>query len=354
MQTRQMPKVPKSPPLMYAGDVPPSDPPVEPPRAKRRWARRLVVIVGTVAVLGAGWVALSAWLMSSSIERIPSSELLSLDATSSGPVNYLLVGSDSREDLPEELGGFFGDFAGKRTDVIMIAHVADGRLQLLSLPRDLKVDIPGHGVNRVNASFALGGPDLLVHTVKEYLDMPIHHYIEVGFGDFSNVVDQLGGVDIDFPYSARDNKSGLSVEAGTTHLDGPGAVAFVRSRSYEELRGGSWVGANQSDIGRIARQQLVLSRLMDAAKSPKSLVTAPWLGSGLGNSLTADEGLSMFDLAKLGWAVVRSGGIDTATLPVATSNEGGVSYVVPVEPQAASLLALFVNGGDMNPEPAQG
>jgi LCP family protein required for cell wall assembly len=300
---------------------------------------------------GIAWFGLSAWLLSSSIERIPAAELPSLDSSASGPVNYLLVGSDSRENLPAELGGFFGDFEGQRTDVIMVAHVAGGRLQLLSIPRDLKVEIPGHGVNRVNAAFAFGGADLLVQTVKNFLGMPIHHYLEVGFGDFSNVVDRLGGVDIDFPYSARDGKSGLLVDAGTTHLDGPATVAFVRSRSYEELRDGTWVGIDQSDIGRMGRQQLVLGKLMTEAKSPASLFQAPWLASGVGNSLTADEGLSTFDLARLGWAVFRSGGIDAATLPVTGSTEGGVAYLVPIPEEAAQLLARFAGGEQISAEP---
>ncbi len=346
-------KVPKSPPRMYADEAPPVDPPVEAPPGKRRWWRRLLLGFVVLVVMGAGWLALSAWLLSHGIDRIASEDLPSLDSAAPGPVNYLLIGSDSRENLPEELGGFFGDFGGQRTDVIMVAHVADGRLQLLSLPRDLKVEIPGHGTNRVNAAFAFGGPDLLVQTVKSYLDMPIHHYVEVGFGDFANVVDTLGGVDIEFPYAAKDDKSGLSVDAGTTHLAGPAAVAFVRSRSYEELQDGSWVGVDQSDIGRIGRQQLVLSKLMDSAKSPRSLLTAPWLAAGLGNSLRADEGVSTGDLAKLGWAVLRNGGIDAATLPVKISNEGGVSYVVPIEPQAAEVLAAFSTGVVMSPEPQQ-
>jgi LCP family protein required for cell wall assembly len=308
-----------------------------------------LLVVALVAA-GVAWTGLSAWQLSSSIERIPAAELPSLDSGTAGPVNYLLVGSDSRENLPAELGGFFGDFEGQRTDVIMVAHVAGGRLQLLSLPRDLKVDIPGHGVDKINAAITFGGPDLLVQTVKGFLGMPIHHYVEVGFGDFSNVVDRLGGVDIEFPYSARDNKSGLSVEAGTTHLEGPATVAFVRSRSYEELRDGSWVGIDQSDIGRMGRQQLVLSRLMDGAKSPATLIKGPWLAAGVGNSLTADEGLSMFDLARLGWAVFRSGGIDAATLPVTGSTEGGVAYLVPIEEEAALLLARFTNGERMSAE----
>ena len=359
MNTREtsveIPKQPKKPqlPPRASGQAPPDAPvlPVEAPPKKRRWRRRLLVAVLALLALVVAWLGVSAWLFSNSIERIPRSELASLDATAAGPVNYLLVGSDSRENIPEELGGFFGDFGGQRADVIMVAHIAEGRLQLLSLPRDLKVDIPGQGVNRINAAYAIGGPDLLVQTVKGFLGMPVHHYVEVGFGDFANVVDRLGGVEMDFPFAARDAKSGLSVEAGTTELDGPSAVAFVRSRNYQELQDGSWVGIDQTDIGRMGRQQLVLSRLMDSAKSPLSLLKAPWLGSGVGDSLTADEGLSMSDLAKLGWALFRSGEIDAVTLPVTATNDGGVAYVVPLESEASRILSLFANGQQMSPEP---
>lgn len=305
-----------------------------------------------LAAAAAAWLGLSAWLFNSRMERIPSTELPSLSTAGSGPVNYLLVGSDSRENLPPEFGDWFGDFGGQRADVIMVLHAGGGRVQMLSLPRDLKVSIPGQGVNRINAAYAFGGPDLLVQTVQAATGLPIHHYLEVGFADFASVVDALGGVDVSFPYAARDNKSGLNVSAGTQHLDGVMALAYARSRTYEELQGGQWVGVDQGDIGRTARQQLVVSQLLGNATTPGNVLRLPAIASDVGDSLKADDGIGMMDLARLGWAVNR-GAIETATLPVVDASEGGVAYVVPAEPEASRVLGAFAAGETMTaPEPA--
>ncbi len=351
-------ETPAVPPTAYQAPpgVPPAPPPpvVAPPRRKRRWLRwTLLLILGALTVL-VGLALYSAWALNDRIERIPAAELSSLDPVTSGPINYLVVGSDSRESLRPELGGFFGDFAGERADVIMIVHVLPGagKVQMLSLPRDLKVEIPGRGTNRINAAYAFGGPDLLVRTVKQATQLPIHHYVEVGFGEFADVVDALGGVSVTFPYDAKDDKSGLSVKAGTEELDGPTALAFVRSRRYEELQEGRWVAVDQGDIGRTRRQQQVLSQILDRATDPLRLANAatwPGLAADLGDSLRVDSELAISDMAKLAWGVARAGSMETATLPVRNSNEGGVSYVVPTG-DAEGVLRAFANG---QPLPAQ-
>ncbi len=336
--------------LQYpATQAPPPAPPTRPARRKRRWGRRLLLVL-LLAVIGAvGWAAFAAWRLDDSITRIPAAELPSLDPVTSGPVNYLLVGSDSRANLEPELGGFFGDFAGQRADVIMVLHVLPGssKTQLLSLPRDLKVDIPGQGTNRINAAYAFGGPDLLVNTVKRATGLPIHHYVEVGFSQFADVVDGLGGVEVTFPFDARDNKSGLSVTAGTTQLSGPQAVAFVRSRQYEELQGGAWVGVDQGDIGRTARQQQVLGQLIDKATSPARLLDAPFVAQDLGDALVADDRLGFTDIVKLGFDLLRARNIEAATLPVRGSTEGGVAYLVAIDPDAGRVIQAFQSGAPL-------
>ena len=114
----------------------------------------------------------------------------------------------------------------------------DGNVQILSLPRDLLVEIPGKGTDRINAAYAYGGAPLMVRTVKQVTGLPVHHYIEVDFVGFQSLVDDIGGVYLDFPYPARDANSGLSVEAGYQLLDGSQALAYARSRHYQELRDG--------------------------------------------------------------------------------------------------------------------
>lgn len=267
-----------------------------------------------------------------------------LDSLASGEGVYLIVGSDSRENLPDDLEGNFGDFGGARADTIIFAQVANGRRQLLSIPRDLRVQIPGHGTNRINAAYAFGGPDLLVETLAQATGIRAHHYLEVEFGGFAGIVDALGGIELDFPYPARDLKSGLDVPAGRQTVDGATALAYARSRSYEENQGGSWVATRGGDIARADRQREVLLEIIDQASSPSALVRSPVLITSMGSHLTADSDLSLFTLARTAWGMRFAGATDTATLPVRGATEGGVAYVVRVDPAATEMLNAFLAG----------
>lgn len=274
-----------------------------------------------------------------------------LESLAEGDGIYLVVGSDSRENLPDDLEGLFGDFAGARADVIILVQVTGGRRQLLSLPRDLKVEIPGEGTNRINAAYAIGGPDLLVETVAEATGIRPHHYLEVEFGGFAAIVDALGGIELDFPYPARDRKSGLLVEtAGTQVVDGATALAYARSRHYEELRDGEWVDAEGGDIARTRRQREVLIQIMDKGSSPGGLARGPLALTAVGSHMTADSSTSIFGLLKLGLAMRTASITESASLPVRTSNEGGVSYVVAAEPEATAMLEAFAAGQPITSE----
>jgi LCP family protein required for cell wall assembly len=312
----------------------------------------LTFLIGSIAVVfGAlGFI----WWADSKIEKIPAEELVSLQPVAPDEARtILLVGSDSREGLPPEWEDNFGDFSGKRTDVIMIAQITpDGQGQLISLPRDLKVAIPGKGVNKINAAFVFGGPDLLIQTIQENFGIPINNYIEINFGGFGRVVDSLGGIEITFDNPARDAKSGLRVEEGTQRLDGEMALAYARSRFYQELRNGKWVSVRGSDIGRTGRQQEVLMTMFSQAKSPGSAFNLPGFVGTFAEQITADEGITpgvLLELGKAGLALDVEN-IDMRTLPVEISNQNGVSYVIPVEPEASTLLAAFRSGVPFPPD----
>ncbi|MGB1387093.1 MAG: LCP family protein, partial [Ilumatobacteraceae bacterium] len=185
--------------------------------------------------------------------------------------NYLLVGSDTREGISEDDPDFgvIGDtnvVSGRRADTIMVLRrERDGGAAIVSLPRDLWVEIPGTGgSNRINAAYN-GGAERLVATVVETLGIPIHHYVEVNFVGFRDIVNELGGVTICFPYPTRDLKTGLDQPAGCNLLDGLQALAFARSRSYQEFREGIWQTDPTADIGRTQRQQQFISAAADGA-----------------------------------------------------------------------------------------
>ena len=329
---------------------PPSPPP---PVARPRLSTPKKVLLGflILAVIGVFGTVGFIYFVDSKIEKIPDEELPSLEAEISddGIRNILIVGSDSREGL-DDLENF-GSFGGSRTDVIMVAHIVpDEGAQLLSLPRDLKMDIPGHDTNRINAAFVFGGPDLLVQTIQDNLDIPIHHYVEINFVGFQNVIDALGGISKTFDNPARDSKSGLDVDAGTMVMDGKTALEYARSRNYQELIDGSWKTVDGSDIGRTHRQQEVLLLMFDKATSKSSAFNLPSFATTFAEQIRADAGFSVNVMIELGRAALSlsSSDIQTMTLPVQNSTEDGRAYVVPIEPEATNIIEAFLLG---NPFP---
>lgn len=338
---------------MTTVEMPQAPAPVPPPTPRRRWGRTFIISLLAIAVIGVfGGIGLLLWT-DSKIDKLPEEELQSLQPVDTGIRNILIVGTDSRENLPDDFEGSFGDFSGSRTDVIMVAHLNGGRAQLLSLPRDLKVDIPGHGTNKINAAYVFGGPDLLVQTIQDNLDIPINNYVEIDFFGFAQVVDAMGGVTLTFDNPARDLKSGLDVPAGTVTLNGAQALAYARSRSYQELQGGEWVSVSGGDIGRTGRQQELLLTMFSQATSPGNAFNLPGFASSFAEQITADAGMSVAVLVELGASALRLNGseIDVRTLPVVISNEGGVSYVVRTEPSSGNVIAAFTTG---TPFPADG
>lgn len=183
-----------------------------------------------------------------------------------GPgTNWLLVGSDSREDLDtarqEELGT--GDTAGRRTDTVMLVHLpeGDGQPTLVSLPRDSYLTIPGHGKDKLNAAFAFGGAQLLIRTVENATGVRIDHYAELGLGGLVDITDAVGGVELCVAERMKDAKANLDLQPGCQVLDGPQALGYVRTR--ESARG---------DLERVERQREFLAALTDQASSPAVLL----------------------------------------------------------------------------------
>ncbi|MFO7291798.1 MAG: LCP family protein [Actinomycetes bacterium] len=316
-------------------------------RRRRRMSRgqRFILTVLTLLVLFAALAVGAVFLAEFQMD-----DLGTFDSLASGEGTYLVVGTDSRENLPDDLEGKFGDFAGARADVIMLMQVASDEVQLLSIPRDLRVEIPGHGVNKVNAAYAFGGPELLVETVSRETGIRINHYLEVDFGGFAGIVDALGGIELDFPAPARDLKSGLEVEeAGTQVVDGATALAYARSRSYEELRDGEWQSTGGGDIARTGRQREVLLEIIDRASSPGGIIRSPLVLQQVTANLRGDSTVTPLRLLKTAWRFRSADETKAITLPVVGHNEGGVSYVVRDEPAATAVLEAFA-AGDPLPE----
>lgn len=321
--------------------------------AKRRrwWLRGLLIGTLLVANMGVAYAVLKVDSVEDaiieSVDTVPDLGPV-LDVAPdepSEPLTVLVIGSDSRENLPDEWEDDFGVFGGARADVIMLVNVLPetGEIRIVSVPRDLLVDIDGFGPNKVNAAYALGGAQLMVKTLRAEFGVAIHHYVEIDFVGFAGLVDELGGVGLDFAYPARDLKSGLAVEAGSQTLDGRMALAYARSRSYQEFRDGAWTNSEANDIGRTSRQQDLVLAMFEVLKSPTVLAGAEELVESVGGYVAVDAALLQRDLFSLAFDFrnVSGDSIESGTLPTVSEKIDGVWYELLVEPGSSELLDSF-------------
>jgi LCP family protein required for cell wall assembly len=302
-----------------------------------------VVVVGTLAL--AGDVLAGGDPTDGALDRPPASggDLLVV----------LVVGSDSREALPEGFGARYGDITGQRADLIMLVGIvpATGQVRLLSLPRDLRVEIDGHGRRGLGAAYEYGAP-AIIRSVRLLTGLPIHHFVGVDFYGLVLLVDRLGGVVVDLPHPARDRSTGFRAGRGRQLLSGEMALAYARSRSYEERRGSRWIPEGGGDLDRIGRQQRLVAAIVARAGQAGRASQLRLLGELRGH-VTTDRGLPGM-LGLLRRLAAGRAGIQAWTLPVEAPlsqaartspfppfHLGGVNYLRPREPEASALLEAF-------------
>lgn len=273
-------------------------------RPRRRGRTVAVVLVLLLAVV----VAYPVLLARTAMAEVGRVDALSGSTAADTPGRTILVvGSDSREGTAEE------ELDSSRTDTILVLHrPTDGPTVLLSLPRDSLVEIPGAGENKINASYTIGGPALLVQTVEQATGLKVDSYVETGLGGFGQVVDAVGGVTICPTRAMQDEMSGLDVQPGCQPADGRVALAYARSR-FEDPRG---------DLGRVERQREVMAAIADKGFSPGTVLNpfnAFPLAQAGGKALTMDEQDGITDL---GWFLLSMR--DSA-------GGAGLSLTVPVQ-----------------------
>ena len=264
---------------------------------------------------------------------------------------YLLLGSDTREGLtPEEQQQFGTDQAiggENRSDTIILVRTEPDtrRAVFLSFPRDLWVDIPGHGADKINAAFEGGleggGPQLVAATVTQLTGIPIDHVLYVGFAGFQSVVDAIGGVRLCLPEAMTDPLTALDLPAGCQTLDGAQALAYVRTRHQPCDR--------IPDFARIARQQQFLRAVIAKALTPAEVASLPTLIPDILGNLVVDAGLNPAELAYLAGRLqgIGSGNADFRVVPTYPAWEGTKSVVKAVEPDATRLYRRLLAGEDL-------
>jgi LCP family protein required for cell wall assembly len=294
-------------------------------RRKRRWARIVASALLVAALLtGAGIVGGAIWFDT----KLHRAQALTDYAGRPGPgrgTNWLLVGSDSRQNLTAEqqedlaTGGDIGD---GRTDTILLVHVpawwSDTPTTIVSIPRDSYVPISGHGKDKINAAFAMGGAPLLAQTVEQATGLHLDHYAEIGFGGFAALVDALGGVTVCPTAPIDDPLAGIHLPAGCQELNGPNALGFVRTRDTP-----------RADLDRMVNQRQFMSALLHRAASPAVWLN-PWrwytVPRALAGALTVDRGDHVWDLARLGWSL--HGATTAMTVPIGEFTDGDAGAVV--------------------------
>ena len=278
----------------------------------------------------------------------------------SSAVNYLIVGSDTREGLSRaeikrlKVGGT-EVAAGKRSDTMLLIHISKKRdkAAIISIPRDTYALIPEHTStqgkiipathSKINSAFNWGGAPLLIQTFEEMSGLRIDHYIEVNFVGFVRMVDALGGVEICTKKDINDPKSHLVLPAGRHVLDGVDSLKYVRTRQFDGL----------GDLGRMKRQQEFAGAMLRKATSAGVLLNpitmVDFINSAL-DSVVTDKNLNQNDLLTLGKQLrnLSASNVRTLTIPLKYYNysKNGVSAAVLWDPILAPELFEKIKNDD--------
>ena len=333
------------------------DPAVEEARTRRRRRRILTGLGVTVLVLlllagGGIWWATERY--AGNVERLgdvfadlpedsrPAPASPTQEGVEGRPVTFLLVGSDSRESTPD------GEAPQGRSDAIMIARISAERDsgQVISIPRDSWVEIPGHGMNKINASYAIGGPALLIRTVEQLTGVRIDHFVAIDFEGLAQVTDALGGVDV--MVAETTTNGGYTFEAGRNHITG------------EEVRWylGQRYGLPGGDFDRVKRQQQFVKAVMDTLISQETFSDLGRLDASLravGDAVAVDDRLGNADMVRLAYSMrdLQQQDIHFFTAPVLGTGMEGAASVVYLDETTAERMWEYLRTDSLGQNAAE-
>ena len=323
-------------------------------RRRRERQQNWLVAVAILALLGAaGFMGVARALDDSLADVRREVSLTSVLAEPNDQfVNFLVVGSDSRAGAdPNDpdfanVGGE-GDVQGRRSDTLIVVNVekSTGIISLMSVPRDLWVTIgDSENTERINVAYREGAA-VVVRTINRALGIPIHHYLEIDFQGFKQLVDAVGGVTVCVEYPTRDRNTGLYIRPGCKNLDGVDSLAYARSRFFEEKVDGQWRMDGTSDIGRGKRQRLFTALLMQTAvnRTLSDPFRAGAVMRGATSALLVDERLDMVEFAQL-MRPAAAGQLRRFSLDTFGDTVRGNS-VLRVAESAGPVLAFYAGSG---------
>lgn len=318
----------------------PADPELVRVRKKRKKhgkAKKVILIILAVIVALCVAVGVAVALCVNSLSdsmKIDSQQQSELDSVLSEsnvqePYYVLLLGSDAREN----------DVASRSDTIILVRIDANvGKATLVSIPRDTKVEIEGHGTQKINAAYAFGGPAGAVEAVEKMSGVQISHYAEIHFDELEKVVDQLGGVWVDIPVSNNQtgaSNSGVELNAGMQRLNGEQALAFARER----------YGYNEGDFQRAENQRILVQALADTVLSlpPTEL---PGAVQSLASCISTDYSLDELVTLAQTFQKAEHYYFYSAMVPSTTQTIDGVSYTITLEDQWKDMMQMVDTGQD--------
>src|ERR671937_163945 len=333
--------------------------PSKPARERKKWGWGRRIGVGIAALLlllivwtVAGYLSFRGGVADAN-KRVSAGTKAALDSQDglllSHATDILLLGSDHASSDARA-----GD---RHSDSIMLVSTdpSHHRIIYLSIPRDLRVPIPGHGDSKINAAFQIGGPALAIMTVRQFTGLPVNHVVNVDFGSFKQLIDDVGGVDIDVPQKILSNRfdcpyasqarcqrwPGWRFHKGKQHMNGQRALIYSRIRENR-------LNPSESDVTRAERQQRVVQATLHKLSSFTTFLTAPFKAGRYMRPVATD--LSAWQLVQLGWVYKRAsaGRAYHCRLGGSASSIGGESVIVPTQ---ENFAVIHMVKGDSAPQP---
>lgn len=323
------------------------------PQKRTKMIIRIIAVAVLVLLFAGVGVAVGGYLYMRGIENTMAGKVVSIDPkgeikkaltptkSPTEPFYMLLMGVDTRPS----------DNAPARSDSLILARIdpQQKRIALISIPRDSRVDIPGHKTFKINSAMQLGGPKLAIETVKELTGVPITHFMAIDFNGFKDLVDAIGGVYVTVPKAINDreaanwDRKAARIPAGYQKLDGKHALTFVRSRHGYADQDYSRMKNQQSFIKALAKQTL---QLQNAFKI-NAITTAAV------KNMTTD--MSLQDIMGLvtAFSSMKADAIETATMPSEPKMIDSVSYVIVNRDKMESMIQRFEAGQPLDTEKAQ-
>ena len=329
----------------------------KPARKPRRWRRRILWVLVGLIVLALVW-ALLGYLAFRRGVKDANKRLDPLAARALTPQDGLMLSNPSNTlVLGVDVGSKSRQGTQGRSDSIVLVRTDPDhhRIALVSIPRDLRVEILRHGEQKINAAYAFGGATLAIKTVERVTGLPINHVVVVDFSTFGEVVDALGGITVNVPKPILSNKfecpratqaacarwPGWRFRKGEQEMDGHTALIYSRIRENQ-------LDPSENDFTRGGRQQAVIQAIADKVTSFNTFIRAPFIADDLVRPLATD--LSAAQILQLAWVKRRtpSSGWLRCRLGGTIADIGGVSYVIGSE-ENVSVIAMIT--GKTAPQP---